>query len=309
MPSPGQVQGDGLLTDISVAFEAQSAQFIGTKLMPIVEVQKEAGKFWTLDTERHRFRRAETLRAPRTPAKQVEWATGTATYQAEEHLLESPVDDRERDNAEGLEPDIEAQEAATEGVLLGREAEIAALVTAAATYPAANVLTLGAGDQWGDAAANPIEDVITIKEAIRAQIGRYPNTMGIPAAVVAKLQLHQKVIDRMGVTGLRVVTPDLLSALFEIPNVYVATAVENTAAEGLAATMADLWGKHVVIAYVPPRAGKRTLALGYTFRVGGWKADSYRDDPRKSDVYRAGEIRVAKIVANGAGGVIRSAIA
>jgi hypothetical protein len=309
MPSPADVQGDGLLTNISVAFEAQSSQFVGNKIFPIVEVEKEAGKFWTLDTARNKFRRAETLRAPRTPAKQVEWATGTDTYQAEEHLLESPVDDRERDNAEGLQPDIEAQEAATEGILLGREAEIAALATAAATYPAGNVLTLGGGDQWGDAAANPIEDVITIKEAIRGQIGRYPNTMVIPAAVVAKLQLHQKVIDRMGVNGLRVVTPDLLSALFEIPNVFVATAIENTAAEGLTAVLADLWGKHVVIAYVPPAPGRRTLALGYTFRKGGWKADSYRDNPRKSDVYRAGEIRVAKVVASGAGGVIRTAIA
>ena len=309
MPNPGDVQGDGLLTNISVAFEAQSDQFIGARLFPIVPVVKEAGKFWTLDMAKNKFRRAETLRAPRAPAKQVEWATGSDTYQAEEHLLEAPVDDRERDNAEGLQPDIEAQEAATEGVLLGREKEIADLATAAATYPAGNVLTLAGGDQWGDAASNPIEDVITIKEAIRAAIGRYPNTMAIPAAVVAKLQLHQKVIDRMGVNGMRVVTPDILSALFEVPNVLIATGVENTAAEGLAAVMADLWGKHVVIAYVPPTPGRRTLALGYTFRVGGWRADSYRDEPRKSDVFRAGELRAVKVVASGAGGVIRNAIA
>jgi hypothetical protein len=309
MPNPLDVQGDGLLTNISTDYEAQSPQFVGTKLFPFAPVTKEAGKFWTLDTARNKFRRTETLRAPRTPAKQVEWATGSDTYQAEEHALEAVVDDRERDNAEGLQPDIQAQEAATEGVLLMREAEIAALATAAATYPAGNVLTLGGGDQWGDAAANPIEDVITIKEAIRGQIGKYPNTMVIPAAVVAKLQLHQKVIDRMGVNGLRVVTPDILSALFEIPNVYIATSVENTAAEGLTATMADLWGKHVAIAYVPPNPGLRTLALGYTLRVGGWRTKQYRDEKRNSDVFRAGEIRVVKVVASGAGGVIRAAIA
>lgn len=309
MPSPGEVQGDGLLTNISVAFEAQSEGFVAARLFPIAEVQKEAGKFWTLDTARNKFRRAETLRAPRTPYKQVEWATGTDTYQAEEHGLESPVDDRERDNAEGLEPDIEAQETATEGVLLGREKEAADLATAAATYPAGNVLTLGAGDQWSDAASNPMEDVITIREAIRSQTGKVANTMVIPGSVVAKLQLHQKVIDRMGVNGIRVVTADFLAALFEIPNVVIANAIENTAAEGLAATLADLWGKHVVLAYVTPTPGRRRLSFGYTFRVGGWKTKQYRDEPRTSDVFRAAEIRVLKVVAAGAGGVIRDAVA
>lgn len=309
MPNPADVQGDGLLTGISVAFEAQSEGFVASKLFPIAQVEREAGKFWTLDTARNKFRRAETLRAPRAPAKQVEWATGTDTYQAEEHLLEAVVDDRERDNAEGLDPELEAQEAATEGVLLGREKEAADLATATATYPAGNVLTLAVNDRWSDAASNPMEDVITIREAIRSQTGKVPNTAIFPGSVVAKLGIHQKVIDRMGVNGLRVVTADLLSALFEIPNVFIANGIENTAAEGQNAVLADLWGKHVVLAYVAPRPGRRTLSFGYTFRVGGWKADSYRDEPRKSDVFRAGEIRALKVVASGAGGLIRDAIA
>lgn len=309
MPNPADVQGDGLLTNISVAFEAQSEGFVAAKLFPIAQVEKEAGKFWTLDTARNKFRRADTLRAPRTPAKQVEWATGSDTYQAEEHALEAVVDDRERDNAEGMDPDLEAQEAATEGVLLGREKEAADIATATATYPAGNVLTLAAADRWSDAASNPIEDVITIREAIRSQTGKVPNTMVIPGSVVAKLSIHQKITDRMGVNGLRVVTADLLSALFEIPNVFIANGIENTAAEGQTAVLADLWGKHVVLAYVAPRPGRRTLSFGYTFRVGGWKADSYRDEPRKSDVFRAGEIRALKVVASGAGGLIRDAIA
>jgi len=308
MPNPADVQGAGLLTDISVAFEAQSEGFVASKLFPTAPVEREAGKFWTLDTARNKFRRAETLRAPRAPAKQVEWATGTDTYQAEEHLLEAVVDDRERDNAEGLDPDLEAQEAATEGVLLGREKEAADIATATATYPAGNVLTLAVNDRWSDAASNPMEDVITIREAIRSQTGKVPNAAIFPGAVVAKLGIHQKVIDRMGVNGLRVVTADMISALFEIPNVYIANGIENTAAEGQTAVLADLWGKHVVLAYVAPRPGRRTLSFGYTFRVGGWRADSYRDEPRKSDVFRAGEIRAIKVVASGAGGLIRDAI-
>jgi hypothetical protein len=313
MPNPADVVGaDPILTNLSIAHQPQ--EYVSEKLFPTIPVVKEAGKFFTLDASRALFRRVDTLRAPRARARLVDWATGTDTYVAEEHAAAAQVDDRERDNATNpIEPDAAATEAATEAVLLGREKAVADLATTSANYPVANVLTLAGATQWSAiATGDPVNDVMVISEAIRANTGKWPNTMILPAAVLAKLRLNAKVIDRIKYTVRqdKILGSDLLSALWGIENVYIAASVENTAAEGAAAVaMSDVWGKDVVIAYVNPTPRIRSISLGYVFQVGTRKTKRWREEAESSDYVQTYEIRDEKIVASGAGGVIKAAIA
>jgi hypothetical protein len=61
-----------------------------------------------------------------------------------------------------------------------------------------------------------------------------------------------------------------------------------------------LWGKDVVIAWVPPRAGIKIPAFGYEFVWSyGGKAqmvDRWREDRRKSDLIRVGRRYDLKMV-------------
>ena len=311
MPSPSEVVGaDPILSNISLAYQPQ--EYVAEKLFPTIPVAKESGKFFTLDATKSLFRRVDTLRAPRARARLVDWATATDTYTAEEHAAAAQVDDRERANATNpIEPDAAATEAATEAVLLGREKAVADLATTTGNYPAANVLALGAADGWDDAAGDPVEDVLLVAEAIRANIGRWPNTVILPAAVLAKARLNPKIIDRIKYTVKQdaVIGTDLLAAMWGIQNVHVASSVENTAAEGATATMSDIWGKSVIVAYVTPTPRIRTLSFGYVFQVGTRQTKRWREESESSDYVQTYEVRDEKIVASGAGGIITGAIA
>jgi hypothetical protein len=60
---------------------------------------------------------------------------------------------------------------------------------------------------------------------------------------------------------------------------------------GQAAAIGYLWGKDIVLAYVPPRAGQRVPAFGYEFvwRYPGGQTqivDRWREQKRKSDLVR-----------------------
>ena len=73
------------------------------------------------------------------------------------------------------------------------------LATTAGNYPTGNKVTLSGTSQWSDysGTSDPCADIETAKEAVRAKIGKRPNTVAMGAAVWAKLRLHPKIIDRI----------------------------------------------------------------------------------------------------------------
>ncbi len=82
----------------------------------------------------------------------------------------------------------------------------------------------------------------------------------------------------------------------------VAAGLYQTATEGATDALAYIWGKNTLLYYKPPRPGKRTAALGYTFvwmvsvnaqgrmigditsNTGGFLVRRYRWERRRSDV-------------------------
>lgn len=308
--APQDVQAvDPILTNISIGF--QNGAMIADQLFPIVPVAKESGQYFIMDTDRAKFRRVDDLRAPRTRARLVDWATGTAQYVVEEHALATAVDDRERDNATApLQPDIEGTETVTDAVLLQREFEVQQLATTAGNYAGSHVLTLVGTQQWSDPVnSDPVSDTGTLRTAIRQDSGFVPNIAVIAQTIFEKLKLHSKILDRIKYTQRGIVTLDLLAALFEVDRILIANAMQNTAGEGATPALGDIWGKDVVMAFVPPRPGIKTQALGYIFRVGDFRTRRWREESEHSDYFETGELRVAKIVSASAGGVIKAAIA
>lgn len=306
--APQDLQGfDPILTNLAIAYE--NPAFVAESLFPTIPVAKESGKFFVIDPSRDRFRVYDDIRAPRTEAALVEWATNTQNYVAEEHALAAAVDDREKAQAVApLQPEQEAIESATDAIHLSREVEVANLAITAGTYPGANVVALAGGARWDTATGDPVADVETGKEKIRSVIGRRPNTIILPSAVYAKVRLNPTVTDRIKYTSLGVLTPALLAQLWDIENVVVADAVQNTAALGQASAIGDVWGKNVVLAFVNPRPAMRALTFGYTFSVGTERARRWREEAEHSDYFEASQIRSTNVVANVAGYLIQTPI-
>jgi hypothetical protein len=62
--------------------------------------------------------------------------------------------------------------------------------------------------------------------------------------------------------------------LFEIDEILVSDAIENTAAEGATAAHSFILGKHALLCYAAPSPGLQTPTAGYTFSWSGYMGAS-----------------------------------
>lgn len=310
MPVASDLHIDALMTSFAIAY--RNNEFVGEALFPLVPVTKKSDKFAILDPDKQQQRVINTERQPRTRAKSVDWANSTDNYSCVEYAVNSPVDDSERANADNpLDPDRAATAAALDAILLDREDRIAVKATTAANYSASNTVTLAGVNQWSDATSNPKADVDTARDELRKDVAKLPNRAIIPFAVLNKLAVVTKVLDAVKYTNLGVASISLLEQYLQLPAgaIVVAMAVKNTAKEGQLASISDVWGKDVVLAYVDPAAGLWGMTFGKTFQWQALQVRTWRDEGARTDYYEPMAAYDEKIVAKDAGYLIKAAIA
>jgi hypothetical protein len=122
---------------------------------------------------------------------------------------------------------------------------------------------------------------------MHANVFREPNVALIPYAVMAELEDHPDFIERIKYSERAVLTADIIAMIVGIPNIIIpGTGIATDAS----LVPSYLWGKDVLLAWVPPRAGLRTPAFGYEFvwALGGsvQQVDRWREAKRVSDLVR-----------------------
>ena len=98
-----------------------------------------------------------------------------------------------------------------------------------------------------------------------------PNTLLLSWQVYQALKKNPLVIDRIKYTTPAFagsINESLLAQAFDIDRVIVSKAVYNSAAEGIAASMAFVSGKNALLCYSAPSPGLMVPSAGYTF---GWQ--------------------------------------
>jgi hypothetical protein len=302
----GNVHIDVALTNVSVGFPNNA--FVGERLFPTVNVQKQSNKYYIFGREA--WSSHLDLRAPGTHANEIPgYAVSMDSYFAQEHALQIAVTDEERENADDpFSPDADGAFLVTQKILLGREVTMKNLVTTTGNYEAANTVTLAGGQQWSDYVnSNPIADIRTGIRAINAALFTDPNTAVVPYQVMSVLEDHPDFIERIKYSERGIMTPEIIGAVLGIPNIIVPMAGQNTAALGQNPVLSYIWGKDVVLAWVPPNAGQRIPAFGYEFvwGYGGGRpqvVDRWRENGRKSDVIRCQRRYDLKMPTQGATG-------
>jgi hypothetical protein len=291
----GSVHVDKVLTNISLEWP-QNANFVGPVLFPEVGVQKQSDKYYIYDREMYKVEdydaRGPGSKANEIPGRQM----STDTYYVTEHALQHAVPDEVRENADApLTPDRDATELVTMRILLGREKAMKDLITTAANYHASNTVTLSGTAQWNDYANS--DPIGVIKTGIRRlhsilfDAGRIVSV--IPWLVMSFLEDHPDFIERIKYSQRGVLTAEIIASILGLPEVVVPGVGFSTAAMGVNASSANityLWGKDVILAYVPQRAGLRQMSTAYEFvwSIGGQRqvVDRWREDPRVSDLIR-----------------------
>lgn len=284
---------DQILTQISLGFPNNA--FVGEALFPVVTVKKQSDKYYVFGREAW-LAETSDYRAPGTEANEIPGFTVSQdTYYAQEHALQMAIPDEERENVDSaFSPDRDATELITSKILLGRELAMKNMVTTAASYATGLSVTLAGGTQWSAyATSDPIGDIRIGMRAVHAKIFMEPNVAVIPYLVMSTLEDHPDIIERIKYSERAILTPEIIAAVFGIARVIVPGVGVGTGAPGAlgnAVSVGYLWGKDVVLAWVPPRAGLRTPAFGYEFAwtYGGqaMTTDRWREDKRKSDVIR-----------------------
>ena len=317
----GGVHVDVALTNISIAWP--NYEFVGNQLLPQVIVQKQSNLSYVFNREAWAVDPGGDLRAPGTVANEVPgMRVSTQPYFAKEHALQTPVTDEERENVDSpFAPDRDGTELVTSKVLLQREIAIQTLVTTAANYPAAYTTTLAGTTQWNDYVnSDPILNIKVGVRQVHSGLFTRVNTAIVPWLVMSTLEDHPDIIERIKYSERGILTEEIIAAVFGIPNIIIPGVGYDSANPGQSNSLGYLWGKDVVLAWVPPRAGLKIPAFGYEF-VWGYGGgtpqvvDRWREEPRKSDLIRVArryDLKLTALDANGksiAGYVIKAAIA
>jgi hypothetical protein len=290
----GNTHIDVVLTNISVAWPNNA--FVGERLFPAVNVRKQSDKYYVFGRETWGLDPGGDLRAPGTVANEIPGLeVSLDTYFAQEHALQIPVTDEERENVDSpLAPDRDGTELVTSKIWLGRELLMMGMVTTAANYASGHSVTLSGTDQWNDYTnSDPIDDIRAGFRVIHGKLFLEPNTAVIPYQVMTQLEDHPDFIERIKYSERGVLTAEIIASILGIENVIVPGVGYNSANPGATASLGYLWGKDVLLAYVPPRAGMKIPAFAYEYRwvyPGGQAqaVERWREEPRKSDIIRVG---------------------
>lgn len=295
MPNIKAVHVDTPLTNVSIRYT--NAAFIGEIMFPPLPVKKESDKYFVYGKEH--YARHGTLRADGTEANEYNWTLSTDTYSCEEYALKTPVTDREIANADvPIKPAIDATEALTEAIQLDWEVRYQAMATAAGSYATGH--SAAATTQYNNATGSVYADFLTGQETIRRSVQRLPNYVFIPSRVAMYIAQNTTILDLIKHTHSDLLT--VKSGSWVLPSVLwgmrvvIMMSVQNTANLAQAESLSDIWDDTVIMAYIAPTPGLKTISWGYTFQARTWQTKRWREEARSADLVEVSVIRDAEIV-------------
>lgn len=292
----GNIHFDQILSNISLGYD-QVGEFISEQIAKVVTVKKQTDKYYVHGRESW-VPEGSDYRAPGTVANEIPGIeVALDTYYAQEHALQTPVTDEERQNADSpFNPDSDATELVTRKILMGRELAVQKLVSNIANYASGLSKALTAATQWDNYASATSDPIAEIRNAkLRVHNRSYVdfNTAVIPYVVMHYLTDHPKIIERIKYTDRAILTPELVASLMGLHGVVVpGMPVGNIyGASNFNFTSSYLWGDDVILAWVPKKAGLKTPAFMYEFvwtdGGGAMRVDRWREEQRRADIVRA----------------------
>lgn len=265
MPGPTyqQVHTDTPLTNISVAYTP--GMYIADQLFPNVPVVKISGKYF-IYTKGDFLRREAQVRAPGTRAARGDYGLSSSPYNCVEVAIAKGVPKEIVDNSDDpLKPYEDATRWVTEQILLQKESDTAGVAFGNGVWSSSAT----PGPLWDNDTSDPLTDVETGMNTIASSIGREANRGAIGRAAWAKVKNHPDIVDRIkysaGPNSPAIVTVKAVAALFGLEDLLIGTAIENTAAEGVAESTSYVWGKHLLLAFVAGGPSLLTPSAGYAF--------------------------------------------
>mgnify|MGYP001611916188 CR=1 FL=1 len=301
------VHVDKVLTAFSVGY--QNTMYVAGKVFPTVTMDKESDVYFKYDRG-DAFRDVARERAAATDAVDVGMNVSTATVSTKEYANRTFISRRTIENADKPLNLLQDHTAFLLDKLdLAKEVKFAADFMVTGKWETTK--TLSGTSQWSDhALSDPLGDIDVGVEAVIDGIGQPPNVGIITRAVWSKLKRHPDLLDAVKYTQQGgMISLAQLAALTDIPTWYVAGAIKTSSNEGATDTTAGIFGKTVLLLYVPPTPGLRTPAAGYTFAREAKTIKRWYDNGKEAEAVQASENYGMEIVAKEAGYLFLTAVA
>ncbi len=292
----------GPLQNVSLAY--RNATFVADRIFPIINSPSPEAKIGKYPKGAW-FRDEAGIRAPGTRAKRGGYTVTTSDIVAVEYAFAKEVTDEDRKyaglaNTPPMQPIQDAIEFCTMKIDLKKEKRVAAVVKGT-TWNGANEDCEGG---WLSTAGTNtfITDVETAIESVEGKTGFRPNCLMITSNTYKEIKQISGVIDRIKYTQRGIVALDTIAALFDLQEVILAGAIENTAKETKAATeftASRIWETTATkgsafLFYRPPTLGLKVPIAGLQVRVpyenGQYRqTKTWREEAEGQDVYQVAE--------------------
>ena len=301
-----------VLTNLALGFQQNA--YAGQVLFPRIGVDMRAGKIITFGRE-HFMQYGEMQRSPGAGTPRVKFGYASRDYALRDYSIEGtlPIEHQQEQRATSKGFTIDGAKIAMTGAMtvVNNRLEIAQaqLATNLSGYPAANKVTLTSGGQFNDAACDPNEVIQAGRSAIRAAIGKYPNTAVFSAKAIEETLDNPKILARLNYTGVNVASVEDLKRIFRIPNIYIGEAI--TAADD--ETISDVWGRDVVLAYTETASltqmGMPTYGVTYQLNGNPYAEPAYYGQNEKTWYFPVTTCEAPVITSSNAGYLIKNAVA
>jgi hypothetical protein len=292
MLTPSAVHLDQPLTNLTIAYVQDQANFIADKVFPVVGVDRQSDKYYTYDRGNMNRTGDVAKLAPRTEVNRIGQAISNDSYYADVYGLGMDFDEQTLAN-EDAALDIRASGAQTlvNRLMIHREEQFADTFFKAGVWGTDSTPT----NLWSDYTnSTPIKDVTNARRTMQLKSGGFkPNTMVVGKEVRDVLINHPDILARLNggatVNNTAMITDAKLAEIFEVENFYVMEAVKNTSVEGVAESNAFIGADHALLVHGPRNAGLMTPAAGLTFAWNnipsannlGITVESFSDDALK----------------------------
>lgn len=316
-PGRSSLHVDRYLTNWSMAWVQDEANFVGNRASSIIPVTKQSDKY--LEILRGSMWRDNVEPRPLFGRpNMVAYDTTSGQYLAEEYGLETGVDDRQRSNTDApLRQDENATRLLTQQHLIRKDRFWAENFfttgkwtterTGVASGPTSSQFV-----QFDQSNSSPIDLIEEYKDHIHMRTGYMPNVLVASYDVRRVLRTHAEIQGVLGANETKVATDAKLAGLFGLDAFVVPRGTYNSANEGQSDSLGYIAGtKRMWLGYIDPNATVDSPTAVATFAwtglfggignaVGGVLFRA-RDDRAHTDIFQMGMAWDMKIVAQDLG--------
>lgn len=257
LPTARSVYVDELLTTYANAYGQEMTDFIADIASTIVRVQDRSGKY-------NVWNKADFFRS-----EMVEWADGTRSEQAGQRLSQDEYLCKDYKLSSGLtwrkqkNSKVDLKKSTVKYLVgqakLKRDKLWVSKFFATGLWTS-NTEQVGKSSnpstdeflRWDEDNSEPIKNVRDQLRVIRTSTGKTPNVGVTNGKVFDTLCQHASITDLYKHTQGGLPTEDLVAKVLGLEKLVVAKASQNTAKEAATATMADVFGDHMLLAYIAP---------------------------------------------------------